>query len=514
MTASVNNRRIAKNTLFLYFRMILVMGVSLYTSRIILEALGVNDYGIYNVVGGIVALFSLISGSLSAAIARFLTFELGTGNKRNLEIIFSTSLSIQLCLSAVVVLLCGTIGYWFLNTRMNIAPDSIPAANVVLPCSTLTFVINLISVPYNALIIAHEKMSAFAYVSIVEVSLKLGASFILLIFGDNRLIIYAILIFMISLVIRAIYGMYCGKHFEECHVRPTFQKKVFKEMSQFAGWNFLGASAGVLRNQGNNIILNLFFGTVVNSAYAICMQVNSAISQLSDNFMGSVNPQITKYYAQSEFGEMNKLIFRSSRLSFFLTWLLASVLILNTSYVIHLWLKDVPEYTIVFIQLILVFALIESLSKPIITAMLATGDIRNYQIVVGGLQLLNLPVSYVLLRNGFSPVGPLVVTIGISVICLIARMIMIKNIIPIIDLSEFFFSVCLRSLSVCVLSLLLVFGLWYKTSSVEMTFYMFVLESAALLIWTCIAILYVGCDRDERRFILGKIKSYYKNHKV
>lgn len=508
-TNNDNNSRIAKNTLFLYLRMVLVMGVSLYTSRIILEALGVSDYGIYSVVGGMVALFSLISGSLSAAIARFLTFELGTGNKEKLKIIFSTSLSIQLCFSAIIVILCGTVGYWFLNTKMNIVPDRIFAANIVLLCSTLTFVINLISVPYNALIIAHEKMAAFAYVSIIEVVLKLGVSFLIILVPNNQLIIYACLIFMISLIIRFIYGFYCNRHFEECHVRPTFQKKIFKDMSGFAGWNFIGAASGVLRNQGNNIILNLFFGAVINTAYAICLQVNNAISQLADNFMISVNPQITKYYAQSEFEEMNKLIIRSSKLSFCLTWMLASILLLNTSYIIHLWLKEVPEYTIVFTQLILVFVLVESISKPIITAMLATGNIKNYQIVVGGLQLLNLPISYIMLNNGFGPISPLLVTICISLACLIARMIMIKKIVP-INIPNFLISVCLKSLLVCSVSLSLPLLIKYFIPPIDMSLYTFIWESLIALIWTGITIFFVGCDKGEKQFITGKIQFVLK----
>ena len=504
-----NNRRIAKNTLFLYFRMILVMGANLYISRIILVALGVNDYGIYSVVGGMVTLFSLISGSLSAAIARFLTFELGTKDKEKLKIIFSTSLSIQLCLSVIIIFLCGTVGYWFLNTKMNIIPERISAANIVLLCSTLTFAVNLISVPYNALIIAHEKMSAFAYVSIIEVALKFGVSFLILFITNDRLVIYAILIFMISLIIRFLYGLYCGRHFEECHVRLTFYPKIFKDMSRFAGWNFIGAASGVLRNQGNNIILNLFWGTVVNSAYAISMQVCNAISQLADNFMVSVNPQITKYYAQSKFLEMSKLIFHSSRLSFFLTWMLASVLLLNTSYVVHLWLKEVPEYTIVFIQLILIFMLIESISITIITAMLATGNIKNYQIVVGGLQLLNLPISYIMLYSGFGPISPLVITICISFVCLIARMIMIKRIVP-IDILDFFRLVCLKSLLVCIVSLSIPLLVKFLALSVDMSLYKFIWESLIVLMWTGITIFFVGCDKNEKQFIMDRVKAGLK----
>lgn len=489
--------------------MILVMGVNLYTSRIILEALGINDYGVYNVVGGMVALFSIISGSLSAAISRFLTFELGTGNEEKLKDIFSTSLLIQICLSIIIAILCGTIGFWFLNNKMNIQPDAMYAANFVLLFSTLTFIINLISVPYNALIIAHEKMSAFAYVSIIEVLLKLGVAFILLLFSEHRLIIYAVLIFSISLIIRFIYSMYCERNFPECHVKLKFSQRIFKDMSKFAGWNFFGAASGVLRNQGNNVILNLFFSTVVNSAYAISMQVNSAITQLADNFIVSVNPQITKYYAQAEYEKMNDLIFRSSRLSFYLTWILGSLILLNTSYIIHLWLKNVPEYTIVFIQLIIVLAIVESLSKPLITAMLATGNIRNYQIVVGGLQLLNLPISYILLKNGFGPIYPLIIAICLSIACLIARLIMIKRLIP-INIIKFLFTVCLKSLLICGISLILPLLIQNYIVFNSFSFLKFCIECVIFLTWICITIYFVGCDRSEKHFIRDKINMAIK----
>lgn len=485
-----------------------MMGVSLYTSRVILSALGVNDYGIYNVVGGIVALFAVISGSLSSAIARFITFELGTGNKEKLKKIFSTSLAIQLMISLLIILICCSIGFWFLNAKMNISPERIGAANWVLFFSMISFVVSLISVPYNAVIIAHEKMSAFAYVSIVEVSLKLAVAFLITAFSHNRLIIYAAMILGVTIIIRMIYGWYCNRHFEECKVRPRYEKSLFKEMSRFAGWNFIGSASSILRNQGNNIILNLFFGTIVNAAYAICMQVNNAVIQLSDNFMISVNPQITKYYAQKDYQEMNKLIIRSSRLSYYLTWLIGSLILFNTSYILTLWLKEVPAHTVVFVQLIIVFSLSESVSRPLIVAMLATGNIRNYQLVVGGLQMMNLPVSYVILKLGGGPYWPLVIAVIISILCFGARMVMLRKMMPFstkIFIAKSYFNVLSVTAISCLLPFFVIWTIGEASDIWKMAW-----QSFAYLLWSAIVIFLVGCNKHERIFIVEKLNTIKK----
>ncbi|MDO4171251.1 MAG: MATE family efflux transporter, partial [Prevotellaceae bacterium] len=275
---SQNNKRIAKNTILLYFRMLFMMVVSLYTSRVILNALGVEDFGIYNVVGGVVAMFTLISGSLSAAISRFITYELGRGDQGKLNRIFSASVTIQLLLSLIIVVLIETVGVWFLNAKMIIPAERMTAANLVLQFSIITFVINLISVPYNAAIIAHERMSAFAYISILEALFKLMIAFLIMASPIDKLIFYAILMCIVSVVIRLVYGYYCKKHFSECTYHFHWDREILMKMFGFAGWNFIGASSAVLRDQGGNIVLNLFFGPAVNAARGISIQVNNAIT--------------------------------------------------------------------------------------------------------------------------------------------------------------------------------------------------------------------------------------------
>ena len=316
--ASSNNKRIAKNTLLLYVRTLFIMLVTLYTSRVVLNTLGVTDYGIYNVVGGVVMMFSVISGSLSSSISRFITYELGHGDFDRLKRIFSTSINIQIGISLVILVLAELFGVWFLNTKMNIPAERLSAANWVLQCSLLSFIINLISVPYNACIIAHERMSAFAYISILEAVLKLAVVYMLLVSPYDKLVTYAILLVIVALLIRLTYGQYCRRHFEESRYQFVYDKPLVKEMTSFAGWSFFGNSAYMLNVQGVDMLINIFFGVTLNAARGVATQVQNAVMQFVNNFAVAVNPQITKSYAAGEREYMNKLVCRGARFSYFL----------------------------------------------------------------------------------------------------------------------------------------------------------------------------------------------------
>lgn len=498
---SQNNKRIAKNTLLLYFRMLLTMAISLYTSRVVLHVLGVEDFGIYNVVGGVVAMFSVISGSLSAAISRFITYELGKGDKEKLVRIFSSSVTIQLGLGLVIIILAEVIGVWFLNEKMSIPENRMYAANWVFQLSILTFVINLISVPYNAAIIAHEKMSAFAYISILEVVAKLIIVYMLLLSPIDKLIFYAILMASVALIIRFVYGFYCKRNFEECTYHFILDKELLKKMFGFAGWNFIGASSAVLRDQGGNIVINLFCGPTVNAARGIAYQVNNAISGFVNNFMTALNPQITKSYAVGDKEYMMTLIYQGARLSFYILLILSLPVIVNAHYILTLWLKIVPEHTTLFVQLVLIFAMSESISNPLITAMLATGKIRNYQIIVGGLQMMNLPISYVLLRYGCIPETVLIVAICISQCCLAARLYMLRGMIG-LSVREYLSKVYFNVLAVTVLSAVIPCILSYYLSE---TLLNFIIICVVSVICTFTVIYFVGCNRKERQFILSKV---------
>lgn len=427
---SDNNKRIAKNTLLLYVRMLFTMAVSLFTSRVILNTLGVEDYGINNVVGGIVTMFSVLSGSLSSSISRFITFELGKGNIERLKTIFSTGVNIQLGMSVLIIIIAEAVGIWFLNTKMNIPTDRMVAANWVFQCAILTFVLNLLSVPYNAAIIAHEKMSAFAYISVVEVSLKLIIVYMLMISPFDRLETYAVLLLLVGAVIRFIYGYYCKRHFEECTYHFVFDKPVLKEMTGFAGWNFLGNGAYMLNTQGVNILMNLYFGVAVNAARGVATQVDAALKQFVNNFTTAVNPQITKSYAQGDLDYMHKLVCRSAKFSAFLMMFFAVPIILETNTILTIWLKTVPDYAVIFLQWIIISSFMDTvLANSLVTSMFATGKIKRYQIIVTTVGCLVFPLSWIAFKLGFEPQVGYIVYFIIYTILLFVRLYLLKDMV-------------------------------------------------------------------------------------
>lgn len=495
-------RRIARNTLMLYIRMFALLLVGLYTSRVVLEALGENDYGIYNVVGGVVAMFTIISGALNSAVSRFITFEMGKGPYARLNEVYSTAVTIQFVIALIVVAAAEPIGLWFIENEMTIDPSRIPAAKWVLHFSILAFVINLMSVPQMASITAHEKMSAYAAIGVLDGILRLAVAFLILRNPIDRLVYYAALMAAVVLIVRGAYGFYCRIHFPECRYRPVFEKPLMKEMFSFAGWNFIGVSAGVLRDQGGNILVNLFYGTAVNAARGIAVQLNAAVQGFVTNFMTAVNPQITKSYASGDKAYMLSLIRRSSRMSFFLLFVIALPILFNTEYLLSIWLKEVPAHTVLFVRLFLVFALCESISNPLITAQLATGKIRNYQLVVGGLMLLNIPVSYIFLKYGAAAEITVAVAIAISLACLAARLMMLRGMIG-LSIRKFVTDVCLKIVLVVVISLILPVVLH---DMLPEGFAGFVISAAVCVAVSGSAVLFIGLDGKERKELMAMIR--------
>ena len=335
MEQNHNSKRVAKNTLYLYLRTLLVMLISIYTSRIILDVLGIEDYGIYNVVGGFVSMFSVLSGTLTAASQRFLAFELGTNNP-DVKTVFSTSVTIHLVLALCVFLLLEILVIWFLNYKMNIPTERLYAANWVFQCSVLTFCISLISIPYSAAIIAYEKMSAFAYISILDVVLKLLAVYVLYLIKYDVLIVYAVLMLLIATMQRFIYNLYCSRNIKDCCYRFTYNRNVFLQMLKFSGWNFIGSSAAVMNGHGINMIVNLFFGVSMNAARGIASQVEHATSAFVQNFMMALNPQLTKSYASGDYAYVNKLIILGTKYCFYLNWIICLPIIINCDYILDI----------------------------------------------------------------------------------------------------------------------------------------------------------------------------------
>ncbi len=481
------------------------MLISLYTSRVVLEQLGENDYGIYGVVGGVVTMFSIISASLSSAIGRFITFELGRENPERLKMIFSTSIWILIGLGGIIVLLLETGGVWFVNCKMNINPSRLTAANWVLQCSTVNFLVNMLSVPYNAAIIAHERMNAFAYIGILEVLLKLGVALLLFIPTFDSLIVYSILLAASSVIIRLIYGIYCKRNFAECRFEFTFNKSIFKEMLGFSSWSFIGSSSAILKDQGVNIIINLFCNTAVNAARSLSTQVNAAVYGFAQNFMLAVNPQIIKSYASGHIEEMFDLAFKSSRLSYYLLLCLSTPIIVAMPYILGIWLTMIPPYTISFTRLTLILGMFEVISLPLQFMNQASGKIKVYQLTVGGIQMLNFPLAYLLLRNHFSPNSVYILAIILSQVCLAARLAILRVSIS-LPVKRFLLDVYARVLSVtivCALAIALLFMLEEFAGCSPM------LNFVLSLVITLAVCYGIGLNTEERGWLTSKLLDLY-----
>lgn len=497
-----NNKRIAKNTLVLYVRMLFLMAIGLYTSRVVLQALGVEDFGIYNVVGGFVALFAVLSQSLSSAASRFLTFELGRGDRENLARVFSSTLLIHIVLALLIAIVGEVIGMWYVNTVMVVPPERMTATNWVFHFSVLAFCLNLVTVPHNAAVIAHERMSAFAYISIFEGVGKLLICFLIMASSCDRLVFYAVLMFFVQLACRGMLYYYCRRHFPECRLRLTYNKALLKEISGFAGWNIIGTSAAILRNQGVNVLLNLFFGPVVNAARALANQVMQAVNGFAENFFMALRPQITKSYASGNREYMMTLITQGSRLSFYMLFVVCLPILLNTDYLLHLWLKTVPAHTTLFVQLTLLFTMVEAISMPLLTAQQATGNIRNYQIIVGGLQIMNLPLSYVILKMGGTAESVMFVAISLSALCLIVKLFLLRESIQL----DVWFFVRKVLLNIVVVSLVAAIVPCLLRGDGSKTFLSFAAFTLLCLVCSVLAILYVGLKKAERQFVFSKVK--------
>ena len=422
-----NNKRIAENTFFLYIRMLLIMLVSLYTSRVVLKVLGVEDFGIYNVVGGVVAMLNIIVNTLSRASTRFITFALGKDDKEELKQIFSTVICIHLLLAGLLVLVGETVGLWFVCNKLVIPAERMTAALWVYHSSILIAVVTFVNIPYNALIIAHERMGAFAYISIIEVFLKLLVAWTLIYTSQDKLIIYAVLLFVVQFLIRIVYGYYCSIHFPECKVKLVWNVQWLKKIFAYVGWTLNGSFAIVGYTQGINILLNLFFGPAVNAARAIAVQVEAAVVSFVQNFQTAVRPQIVKSYAMSDILYMHKLIIMSSKYGFFLMLLIVLPLTLCINPILKMWLGNVPEYTALFTRLVVINAVIESLSYPLSAAVMSTGKNKWYQIVTGGLLLLNLPLAYVFLQLGYPPQVTMEISIVITAFSILSRFLFVRH---------------------------------------------------------------------------------------
>lgn len=501
-----NSKRIAKNTLLLYIRLIFTMAVGLFTSRVILATLGVEDYGVYNVVAGFVMMFSFFTSSLGAAISRFLTYELGKGESGKLQRIFSTSVNVQLLLSLAILILAEAIGVWFVNHKLNIPADRLYAANWAFQCAILSFIFNLISVPYNAAIIAHERMSAFAYISILEVMLKLAIVYVLYISPIDKLITYSILFAFVGLVIRLVYGGYCRKHFAECRYQAVIDKPMLKEITGFAGWNLLGSGAYLFNTQGVNIVMNLFFGVTVNAARGIATQVEGVVRQFVTNFTTALNPQITKSYAAGNMEYMYILVCRGAKYSYFLMLVFAVPFMFEADIILKLWLDNVPEYTSIFLRLTMIGTLCDVLGNSTANACWATGKVKKYYLWVGSIGSLVFFISYGLFALGFPVYTSYVVFIVIYVTLIFVKLYIIKGLID-FPVTMFYKETLLRILPVTVCTFMITsFSYGILEESTGRMLFTVLLSTIALGISTFL----FGLEQSERQIVKNKIVYFKK----
>lgn len=502
---SENNKRIAKNTLVLYIRMALIMLTSLYTSRILLQTLGFEDFGIYNVVAGIVVMFSFLNVSMSVSVQRFLSYALGQNDVEQFKKVFSVSIQIHIVIALLIAVLAEILGYRILN-MLTIPLSRVEAAHWIFHFSILSFMLSVCQAPFIASIMANEKMNIYAYVSVIEVFSKLLIIYVLQInLWDDKLELYGLLLLLVSFLIALIYISYCLLSFSECRCFRKGSKRLFLNILSFSSWNLLGAFGNIIVNQGMNILLNLFFGPLINAARGIAYQVNVALMTFAYNVQSAVNPQIIKLYAAEHRSEMLDLSFRACRYCFYLLLLLSLPIFYYSDLLLGIWLEDVPEYASIFCKLVIATSLIDAMAGPLSTTMQATGRIKYYQIIVSSILLLNIPISYMLLSIISNPTLPFIVCMAISFMALIARVFFVKRTF-VIERISFIKSVLYKVFPVLICVCLFGQMIYLCLKYVDITqLYSFLIFTIVTFICNVILILGIGTDRRERDFIKRKV---------
>lgn len=493
-TSLESNKRIAKNTLFLYVRMGITMLVSLYTSRIVLRALGVEDYGVYNIVGSVIVAFSFISGPLGTATQRFYNFELGRNDKARLNMVFNHSFLIYVVLAVCILLLIESGGLWFIYHKMQLPPGRLDAAVFAFHFSVFAFVLGLIKTPFESLIVAHEKMSYYAYVSIVEVTLNLLNAYSLSVFSIDKLRLYTMNRFMVSLIVLSCVFIYCRRKFVYVYFMRIWDKGMFRSLLGFSGWSLFGSLASMSANQGLNILLNIFYGVTVNAAMGIAGQVNSAINQFVTNFQVAFRPQIVKNYASGQLDELRSLIMNTSKYSFLLLFGVVCPIVFNMRFILGLWLGDVPDYATEFCVLMLIYALLETLSAPMWMTVQATGKIRTYQLVISGIIFQNILLSYFFLRLVFPPVVVLEIKCCLDLVYLMVRLLFMRKMVR-FSIRSFIRRVGLRLVVIVSLSLI---GTYIFSSFSADNWMRFLSTGMGFMGIYAPIVYWVGLERNER----------------
>lgn len=499
--------RLVKNTIVLYIRTFITLLIGLYTSRVILNSLGVVDFGLYNVIGGVVGFMSFINQSLAVSTIRFISYEQGNNSSlERLHLTFSTSRLVHWLLAVVILILAETIGLWYVDNHIVAPPGRETAVSVLYQFTVLTCVLNIVSVPYNALIVAHERMSAFAYISIFESVSKLFIAWIISVICFDRLIVYGLLMTLLYVVSFGIYRFYCWKHFPETHGKVLYDTRQIKEMATFSLWITNGTLAVAAYTQGLNLLLNSFFGPVVNAARGIAVQVQSAVFSFCSSFQSAAKPQVTKSYAEGDFTYLHKLVFNVSNYSFYLMFFLSLPIMAEAPFILKLWLGEVPEYTVAFVRLTLVVSMLESLKMPLNTSIHATGNIKKFQLLEGTAMLMILPVSYVCLKVGMPATSVFVVQ---AIIFLIAQLIRCYVVCPAIRMSRTdYLKKCLLKISIVVLPPSIIVYLFETFVQIDNDWLRFLSVGIVSVIFTGLSVYYIGLDRETRDKAIKKMLSY------
>lgn len=499
---SQDTKRIAQNTLLLYVRSIATLLIGIYTSRLTLQMLGVENYGIYNAVAGFIGLFSLMNGGMTQACSRYITYTLGENDVRKSQKIFSISFAIHMGLAILYLVVAETVGLWFVIEKLNIPEGREWAAMIVYQLSVVSLLLSLMMVPYNSSIIAHERMGAFAWLAIIDVLNKLLLVALLYFIPFDSLLVYAVFLLLSSMFMQYLYWWYCRRNFDECHF--TFQRdwKTYKEIGKYAGWTFIGSSASILAGQGINILYNIFFGVVVNAAKGVSSQVLGWITRFVYTVDAAIAPQITKSFAKGDYEYMYYLIKKGSRLSYFLLLILSLPFFIEIQTILKIWLVEVPPYADIFVQLTIIDTLFGILSNTLVTSLLATQNVRNSQLVIGGIQLLSFPLTWLLFYLGFSICSGLIIAIIISFVNLFTRLLFLKRQIG-VNIFEFIYQVLIKVLFVSIISSTLPFIMHFN---IDNDWKRLIIVTASCIITTSISIYYLGLEKDEKNNIIKKIK--------
>lgn len=502
-----SSKKVAKNTLYLFFRMIMVMAVGLYTSRIVLSTLGVEDYGIYNVVGSVVILFSFLKQAMTNATYRFFAYALGENDVVKLRKTFVMSINAHLLIIGVILLLSETVGLWLLNTKLVFPEDRLFAANIAYQFSIFSFCVNVLQTPYNSVVIAHEQMSFFALTSIWEVFLKLGIVFLLLVLPGDVLVLYALLMFVISLFLYLWYIVYCHRRYQECRYSRYWDGRMLISMVKYSGWSVLVNGADVLVTQSIVFFFNIFFGVAMNAALGVANQVCSALQALLGSFTQAFNPQIIKSYAKGEMGYLYKLIYSTSKISYFLLLFVAVPVLLNIDFLLGLWLEVIPEGVDKLLVMIVLFSLIDAYSAPLWITVYATGNLRTHQLLMSIIKIFNVPLAYLVLKNGGDAWMALALKAGLNLVCSIVRPIYMRRLVG-LPLHVYVREVFGRIVIVSVLSLPLPV---YLASIMPNSWGKLLMVSFVSIVVMVMVVLYIGLNKQEKTLCVAMLRKYMKN---